>query len=42
MCAWKAHDHIDFNFADFQLGEAIVLLPPKPNPFLHGKPFWER
>ena len=23
MCAWKAHDHIDFNFADFQLDEAI-------------------
>lgn len=23
MCAWKAHDHIDFNFADFQLEEAI-------------------
>jgi hypothetical protein len=23
MCAWKAHDDIDFNFADFQLDEAI-------------------
>lgn len=23
MCAWKAHEHIDFNFADFQLDEAI-------------------
>jgi hypothetical protein len=23
MRAWKAHDHIDFNFADFQLDEAI-------------------
>lgn len=23
MCAWKAHKHIDFNFADFQLDEAI-------------------
>jgi hypothetical protein len=23
MCAWKAHDHIDFNFADFQLEQAI-------------------
>jgi hypothetical protein len=23
MCAWKAHEHIDFNFADFQLEEAI-------------------
>ena len=23
MCAWKAHDHIPFNFADFQLDEAI-------------------
>src|SRR5689334_9068855 len=23
MCAWKAHEHIDFNFADFQLYEAI-------------------
>ena len=23
MRAWKAHEHIDFNFADFQLDEAI-------------------
>jgi hypothetical protein len=23
MCAWKAHEHIDFNFADFQLEQAI-------------------
>jgi len=23
MCAWKAHEHIDFNFADFQLEEAV-------------------
>jgi len=23
MCAWKAHEHIDFNFQDFQLDEAI-------------------
>jgi hypothetical protein len=23
MRAWKAHEHIDFNFADFQLEEAI-------------------
>lgn len=23
MCAWKAHEHIEFNFADFQLDEAI-------------------
>jgi hypothetical protein len=23
MCAWKAHEHIGFNFADFQLDEAI-------------------
>src|ERR1700733_11065828 len=23
MCAWKGHEHIDFNFADFQLEEAI-------------------
>jgi hypothetical protein len=23
MCAWKAHEHIDFNFADFQLNDAI-------------------
>ncbi len=23
MCAWKAHEHIDFNFADFQLDEAV-------------------
>ena len=28
MCAWKAHDHIDFNFADFQLGEAINSQTP--------------
>jgi hypothetical protein len=23
MCAWKAHEHIDFNFANFQLDEVI-------------------
>jgi hypothetical protein len=23
MCAWKAHEDIDFNFADFQLDDAI-------------------
>jgi hypothetical protein len=23
MCAWKAHEHIDFDFADFQLDQAI-------------------
>jgi hypothetical protein len=23
MCAWKAHEHIDFDFADFQPDEAI-------------------
>jgi hypothetical protein len=23
MCAWKAHEHIDFDFADFQLDLAI-------------------
>jgi len=23
MCAWKAHEHVDFDFADFQLDEAI-------------------
>ncbi len=23
MCAWKVHEHINFNFADFQLDEAI-------------------
>ena len=28
MCAWKAHDHIDFNFADFQLEEAINSQTP--------------
>lgn len=28
MCAWKAHDHIDFNFADFQLDEAINSQTP--------------
>lgn len=24
MCAWKAHEHIDFDFADFQLDEAVA------------------
>jgi hypothetical protein len=24
MCAWKAHEHIDFDFADFQLNEPIA------------------
>jgi hypothetical protein len=28
MCAWKAHEHIDFNFADFQLEEAISSQNP--------------
>ena len=28
MCAWKAHDHIEFNFADFQLDEAINSQTP--------------
>src|SRR3954447_13494435 len=28
MCAWKAHEHIDFNFADFQLDEAIHSQTP--------------
>lgn len=28
MCAWKAHEHIDFNFADFQLEEAISSETP--------------
>jgi len=23
MCAWKAHEDIDFNFADFQLEEEV-------------------
>src|SRR5436190_19447421 len=23
MCAWKSHEHIDFDFADFQLDNAI-------------------
>jgi len=23
MCAWKAHEHIDFDFVDFQLEQAI-------------------
>ena len=23
MCAWKEHEHIDFDFADFQIDEAI-------------------
>jgi hypothetical protein len=29
MCAWKAHEHIDFNFADFQLDEAINSQNPR-------------
>jgi len=28
MRAWKAHKHINFNFADFQLDEAINLKTP--------------
>jgi hypothetical protein len=28
MCAWKAHEHIHFNFADFQLDEAIDSQTP--------------
>ena len=28
MCAWKAHEHINFNFADFQLDEAIKSATP--------------
>lgn len=28
MCAWKAHESIDFNFADFQLDEAINSMTP--------------
>ena len=28
MCAWKAHEHIEFNFADFQLDEAINSQTP--------------
>jgi hypothetical protein len=28
MCAWKAHEHIDFDFADFQLDEAINSRTP--------------
>jgi hypothetical protein len=28
MCAWKAHEHIDFNFADFQLDESIKSNDP--------------
>ena len=28
MCAWKAHEHIDFSFADFQLDEAINSTRP--------------
>jgi len=28
MCAWKAHQYIDFNFADFQLDEAINSQTP--------------
>src|SRR5262249_35840093 len=29
MCAWKAHDDIDFNFANFQLEEAINSQNPR-------------
>lgn len=29
MCAWKAHEHINFNFADFQLDEAINSRRPQ-------------
>lgn len=28
MCAWKANENIDFNFADFQLDEAINSQTP--------------
>ena len=28
MRAWKAHEHIDFNFADFQLDEAVNSQTP--------------
>ena len=28
MCAWKAHEQIAFNFADFQLDEAINAKTP--------------
>jgi len=28
MCAWKAHEHIDFNFVDFQLNAAINSQAP--------------
>lgn len=28
MCAWKAHEHINFNFADFQLDQAINSTNP--------------
>lgn len=28
MCAWKAHEHIKFDFADFQLDEAIASRNP--------------
>lgn len=28
MCAWKAHPHIQFNFADFQLDEAVNSQTP--------------
>ena len=29
MCAWKAHDDLDFNFADFQMDEAINSQNPR-------------
>jgi antiphage defense system Thoeris ThsB-like protein len=29
MCAWKANEHIDFDFADFQLDEAINSQNPQ-------------
>ena len=28
MCAWKAHEHIEFNFVDFQVDEAINSQAP--------------
>jgi hypothetical protein len=29
MCAWKEHEHIDFDFADFQLDDSILGSAPE-------------
>ena len=39
MCAWKAHEHIDFNFADFQLDEAVKSQDPYSSRRFAGRKF---